>query len=256
MTRTAGSLLGWVLASAMVITLSFVCVMQWQELQGAKPSTADAVSGNVSRLLQRIELADSRWSAALQSLTAEQVRLRDLLKVRNTGNGHGETLPPEQPQIGGPGPDSLVQADPGESELPALPQGVIPEHVVSKEFMEVLSDPLLNPTQKKLTMVEASKVRLELARAQGLTNILDSEIKLEYNLGMEKLRAEGSFIEYQNGEKYQTFDGVLTAAQPIPGGIRMFYFYPEQYPQIYEKKSQRKEISTIATRRIVGILAE
>ena len=112
---------------------------------------------------------------------------------------------------------------------------------MKRDLTEILSDPLLNPKAKNLTYVETARARLELTRAQSLMNIIDGEIRLEYNLGMEELRSEGQFIEHAPGETYHKIDGVLTAGQIIPdGGVRMFYFYPERFPQVYEKKAVRR----------------
>ena len=71
------------------------------------------------------------------------------------------------------------------------------------------------------------------------------------------MKPRGKFVEYRPGDKYQTFKGVLTSGEIMKGGgVRMFYFYPERFPEIYAKVRRKAEVAEAATRRVLAILQE
>jgi len=257
MWRSAHATLGWMLAAAMVFSLSLICLLQWKSLKEREHGVAAALTRGLRELDQRLDVSNSRWQSLFESTRREERSRAEAVQPTVAQGTKDDIL---EKDAESPVADEPV-ADQGNSEdlsaLPPIPAGVSARNVVSRDLMEILSDPVLNPKGKKLTMVEASRAQAELVRAQSLTSILEAEIRVEYNVGMEELKAQGEFIEYAPGEKRQTFEGVVTTGEIIPGGgVRMFYLYPERFPEIYEKKRTKAEVAEAATRKILALLSE
>jgi len=257
MQRFAPAAAGWILAAIMVVALSYVCLLQWRSLREREHGVGVALSRGLAQIEQRIEVSNARWQSLIDSVVKEGRMARDvpgMAQSRNARDG-APVKDVEQRASVDDSTDRIGAED--LSALPTVPKGVVPERLVRRDLMAILADPVVNPSGKKLDTLESARVRAELVRAKSLLDILDSEIRLDYNLGMEELRTESEFIEYAPGQKYQTFEGVLTAGEVIPnGGMRMFYLYPERFPQVYEKKRKQSEIAEASTRKLLALLAK
>jgi hypothetical protein len=141
-------------------------------------------------------------------------------------------------------------------DLPSLPEGLNPVSVVRHmDYGRILADPRFNPSGRKLSRLESVKVRAELTRAKAMTDVLESEAKVEIVGGMDKLRESGNFIEYQKGESYQLLKDAITSAEEVePGRIRMFYFLPEDFPELHAKKQEKRQVADVALRKVAAII--
>ncbi len=139
-------------------------------------------------------------------------------------------------------------------KLPGLPEGLIPEELIEKKLSEITNCSLLNPMGKKLSSLQAASVLQELTHWQGMMRTLDSEFMLEILKAKEQLFQAKEFIDYLNGDHRKAIEGVLTLGEPIEGGMRIYYYYPEEFPKIYEIRRMKKDIARICSGRLVSII--
>ena len=101
------------------------------------------------------------------------------------------------------------------------------------------------------------KARTEETFARSTMEILDSQVRAEVPEGMEVMRQSGTYVEYAPGESYQIFEGVLSAGEETEDGrMRLFYFFPEEFPGIYAKKDEKKKVAELAVRRLLSLVAD
>jgi hypothetical protein len=118
----------------------------------------------------------------------------------------------------------------------------------------VVKDPVWNPTGKSLSSAEIEKLSelmtsyryyARTSRSERSRNVIDPAL-----LRMEEA---GAFVEYPAKEPEglplpaTAADGTVvysvSGASPTPGFRRLFYFYPEDYPEIYHEAAVEEERS-------------
>jgi hypothetical protein len=64
-------------------------------------------------------------------------------------------------------------------------------------------------------------------------------------------------MDYAPGEKYHEAAGVLTCAERLPNGLtRLFYFYPEAFPELYQLRTDRIRVAQEAVQKLMAMAAE
>jgi hypothetical protein len=123
------------------------------------------------------------------------------------------------------------------------------------DFDKIVGDPRLNPSGRKLSRLEATKAHAELTRGKAMTDILESEAKVKIVEAMDTLRESGDYVEYSSGERYEVIEGAISSAEEVgPGQIRMFYFLPQDFPEMHAKKREKEEVAGVALRKISAIV--
>lgn len=148
------------------------------------------------------------------------------------------------------------EADDDSESLPPLPEGMEPLVTIQTLDIEKFVEDALQKSPGK-TLSQPDKMRLlhEFTCARARIEIIDSSVRMTLTEGMEKLRSEGSYVEYASGEKCQSVKGVLTVGEQMENkGQRLFYFYPEEFPEVYEKRKEKTNVATLAMRRILSVL--
>jgi hypothetical protein len=247
--RISSPVLGWVLAAISLVCLSGVAFLRWW------PGRGD-LEGMAVRIDRKLEMTGSRVAEALGAFQEEQRSLRravdDLGRRSLGGSPKGEIEPSESQGERVVGAESPVAP---EESLPPLPDGVKPPAVLAKELPDLLGDRSLNPAARQLGLVETARAQGELVKARCALKVLDSETEVDVAVGMEALRREGAYVEYKTGERYEKAPGVITSGESIPGdGVRMFYLYPEKFPEIYERRVRKEAIAEESARRLLAII--
>jgi len=131
-------------------------------------------------------------------------------------------------------------------------------YLLHADLEGILSDPKCNPEGRELTQEELRELMTALRdytffehRAAML--IQRKIIRPE----MEKLREEGAYVEYGVGETPPAVEGVsISVGEPAGDwkSFRLFYFYPEDYPDLYELEEARKARAELAALRAYLIL--
>ncbi len=191
---------------------------------------------------RKFYLANSRLNSiadAFKGIDVSQDGLTEKLKSSNAFNENSQVNLSE----------STLRVDDAEAKsggvngnLRELLDHLNAEEIMGMSLNDINKDIRLNPKNRKLNRIETAEAMLELSKVEGMRKILDNKIILEVAKDMEILRSSRSFVEYINGEQYATIEGVMTSAEPTRDGIRMFYIYPEKFPEVYDFKEQRKQI--------------
>jgi hypothetical protein len=143
-----------------------------------------------------------------------------------------------------------------DSSLPPLPEGMDPvATIASLELEKLLTEAESKFPGKELGRPEKMRLMHELTCARARIEMLDSEVRMAFVEGMEKLRGEGSYVEFSQGQPCQGIQGVLSAGEETEEkGTRLFYFYPEEFPEIYEKRGEKKKVAELSMRRILSMV--
>jgi len=247
---------GWILWAITVLPLTLICVMQWRIIEADQGHLVEAVAASYRQIERKLDLSNLRQESLLEVLERHRDEMTSLprklpepqISVQQAPHPEdsGTTLS-EPPGLEWPGSQE------GEA-VPSLPQGLSAEEIVASEIKDILSDERLNPQRRKPNRIEKAEIVLELHRAQEAVKVLESEIGLEVARGMEALREKSAYIEYGPGERYEIMKGVLTVAELVKDRTRMFYFYREQFPGIYEKRKRKSAIVDAAARRLIAII--
>ncbi len=153
--------------------------------------------------------------------------------------------------------EAISQSADSADDGPALPAGVSAQSIVDTELPDLLKDQRFNPRQKRLTPIEATRASEEILQARAKKMLLSSEIRLAVVEGMELLRERGDFTVYEKGQRVEGIQGVLSAAEILQGGqSRLFYLFPDDFPELYEKRTERREVAKKAAKNVLAILAE
>ena len=85
--------------------------------------------------------------------------------------------------------------------------------------------------------------------------MLKSRIRLTTLKGAATLFERGDFIDYAPGEKYHSELGLISfGRRSDEGDMRMFYFYPEEFPEVYSMKEEAKQLPATGVRRLLGLI--
>ena len=109
----------------------------------------------------------------------------------------------------------------------------------------VIADSEWNPEERELS-VEERKALAEAIEEYRFYAFESREKRFEQVMKPElkRLREAGAYVEYGYGERPPKIPEVkLTTAEPAPDGdtYRLYYFYPEDYPDLYRWVQVEKE---------------
>jgi hypothetical protein len=124
--------------------------------------------------------------------------------------------------------------------------------------LDVEKDQRLNPTGRRLSPVERLWVDALLTRGRAMMEILESERRARQREAMDWMREAGDYREYLEREPYEVREGALTAAENLPPpqkGIRMYYFTPDQFPEIHELTRRKGEEAEKALQDVLGVIS-
>jgi hypothetical protein len=254
------STLGWILSSLLFALASVVCVLQWRAERSTLQATLAQLTSGLCQVNRKLELANLYWTSLGESFERSQGEFLQLLpKLAQPSTQLQLNVGPlsvkgEQAAPGAAGSESTESS---EENLPALPEDVRAEQVVKLDLDALLRDTRFNPGGKEVDRVGAAKFRCLLAQARGTIDLLDSEVKLAIAEGVERLRAEGKFIEYAAGDSYETIEGVLTVGEETEsGGVPMFYLYSQEFSNVYEKRGEKARVAERCVRKLIATLGQ
>jgi len=245
-----GGVLSLIVGSVSVI-FAGIYFLEWRASRGqAKElaaTAADAAADSVRNLSQLV----LKNQAMLQRLQVEIDELQ-ALAAREPGPPASEpTVPPE-----------AVDGDPEESQdpdqlLPPLPEEARPVPMALTADLDLLlRDPLINPNGRELNQVDRMLAEKALATARATSDVMESQIRVSLTAGMEKMRERGAFIEYAKGEIVEKHEpDIITAGENgANDSLRLYYFYPDEFPEIYERKREIKDACSQAIRQVMALL--
>lgn len=255
MLKTRSAVAGWIALTGMVGGFSVLFLLEWRISRDERHTQSVQLVDALRRFERRLDLALGEESVLLRSLQAGQDSLRsEIARVwKELPRAEESSVVTSEPA-----PElTTVAAVETPEVLPPVPEGVHPQTFFRDrpDIEAVLADARFNPDQRELTRVERFKVWAEVTRSRARLDVLDAELHASVNEGMERLREHGEFVEYDKGEKYAAIAGVLSAAEELPNErLRMFYLYPPEFPEIYEKRKEREAVAESGVRRLRSML--
>lgn len=210
------------------------------------------------------EAREQRIESALRSLKNDIAELSD--KVRNASPtaassreraiDGGAQFPDDRPDLDALKAMALLEEPLPQSRALNLADGLDPSRIVEEtDLQAILADRRLNPDNRTPSFAESTKAVSILRQAKAVKEILDAEILRVLAEGGDAMRREGAYVTYQPGEAYIVEPETLTfAEQAEDGSIRMFYFYEDEYPDLYVKQRLRDSVASRAVEAVSEIV--
>lgn len=245
----------WVVPVIMLGALSFVYFLQWRSSQNQSERIA-ALTARVSSAAQNYERKAQADSMEMQALLrAVRKNLEgfsaQLARVERAPRTSAAAAKPDSsvpvPQV------AAVENE--EEDLPPLPEGLLAE-VELKDFdlKRFFSDPRVNPDNLALTRVDRVKAMSEVTSARAMMDVIESDLRVSMTEGMEAMRNDGYYVELGQGEYPEPVAGVLSAGELTEDKkLRIFYYYPDEFPDLYKKKEEKKKVAERALRRLIAM---
>ena len=101
--------------------------------------------------------------------------------------------------------------------------------------------------------MEKLEVGCELAIAQSRIEILDKEIQKICVTHVDRMREEGAYVEYGPGEPPDPAQVITFGETTERGGMRIYYFYPDEFKEIYEKQEEQKKTGELLVRPLLQL---
>lgn len=246
--------------SAGMLILAFALAASlwgWGVERNAMEAAFGRFAGNLRALERQSALADletGRVRAAVEALRRDLVAWRTA--AEQSPSAEAAVLPNDGPEFR----EALAEGgqdapSPEVPPLPEIPAGLNPQVLLRRDLPALLADRALNSSARQLDRVAAARASLALARARERVNVLDAEVRLRIAEASERLRAEGRYIEYGSGERYQEDRDALTVGEETDwGGVRMFYLYPEEFPEIHGMRAEKAAVADRAVRELLAAL--
>ena len=242
----------WILLMLAVGGLPLLYIVE----EGSRRKETQLLTSQLLRSVRSSEEKAEGESTELKALLRSLRRDLDSLSQRVSKPqvlAKAESNPEAEPS------EAAEPAAPSEKEnekLPPLPVDVNAELAIKgMNVEEFFSNPNFNPEKVTPSRVETMAAIHELNAARANMEILNSQIQLSVAKALETLKEGGHFLEYQPGQAPEAVEGVLSAGESLEGGgMRMYYFYPEDFPEIYETKEKVKEVAETAFRRLLSMV--
>jgi hypothetical protein len=238
------------LPALMLAGLSVVYLVEWR---AARESSASLLTGIVSAMegfKKGMEVQATRLTSHLDALRKAQGSLHT--QAKPPAEAPAEPVSGKRPESEG-APPGLKEEAPNGEDLPTLPDGIRPvEFLKEWDLNTFLQDQRWNPGGRKLSRAEKKRALAEVTFANSMAEILESQLRAEIAEAMEKLGEAGNYVDYASGERPMPVPGVLTAGEDTAEkGMRIYYFYPEDFPGIYEKRKEKQKIAERTVRRLL-----
>jgi hypothetical protein len=245
---------GWLFPTLLCFGLSVIYLLEWRTTRAEQREAASLFSGTVKNLNNKLGFESTQTRSHLKSID-------ERIEALSAEIGK---LSLRDPAAAEPAATIAVvpAAVPVESEepcvpeeLPALPDGVLPVDLMrSLNLSEFFADPAFNPGGAKPGQVDWQKAVNMVDRARARITTLRSDILLLAVEGMEKMREEGLYVDYEKGQKRHSEKGLYTSGEPLPGGGMRIYSFPgERYPQLYEMQQEIESVSDQTIRRLMAL---
>ena len=260
----------WVFPTLLCVGLSIVYMVEWRssrdEQRANVAAFADALRGIDTKF--GVERAETRsfTSKTRESLDALVANQAAILAALNDGAPKAvaalELSEVSEPEVDGQTEDKdslvLTLTDAESVVFPEVPKGMNPVHVVeSFEFGDLVENVDLNPNDSKLSELGYRRAANLITHAKARLSTVTSDLHLLISEEKENLLEQGIFVDYAKGQRIEQMKDVATLGEiRADGGMRIFPFYSEDYPRVYELREEKKKIASGALRRFMMMLNE
>lgn len=253
MSRNSSSL-SYVLPTVAAVGAVVLCLVEWHSSR----TQSERLTAQLLRSVRDSEKRSGEDSEKMQSFLRSVRRDLDKLTQQVSQASQAAKVAASKEE-GAPATAKAEPADAAASEkedLPPLPEGIDAVAVISNlNPAEFFDNPEYNPEKKVPSRPEIMAAINEVNAAKANMDMVNGEVQLAVVKALEDLKAGGHFTEYQKGQAPEAVEGVLSAAETTEdGGMRMFYFYPQDYPEIYQTKDKAKDIAESSFRRLLSMV--
>lgn len=252
---------GWIVPSVLCGCLALLVGFEWRGRNAAHEELKLGLLGAVSRLGKRFEVKSGQLDVHLRAIKEAIDGLPATVAPGGEplgGNG-GETDGTKAGGVVDIDGDSVGKEEKGLDELmaefPPLPEDVGDKALSTlatmnlEEFLEAN-----NPDGKVLSRLARQKADNVWTQGRAWVELLESEVRLGIVEGMEELTKGGEFVSYEEDQAPVEVPGVITAGEPrAGGGMNVFYFYPEDFPELYAKKGEKVKVAEYTLRRLLAL---
>jgi hypothetical protein len=258
------SRIGTLFLAVLVFALSLAFLFEWRASRALAAKLSSDLKSALGKLVQEHEVIGSRIAGIGNSLqkTHESLGVQSALLSRlersekdgtdASGTSADSITISSGPSLSSQGPTFEAKDLDG---LPPLPDGIYPESFLGEDGFANLMTKYQNDSGRGLVGVDLLRAMNLFAEAKARVDVLKSRISLECAQSAQKLLERGDYIDYAPGEKYHTEPGVITYGHDLgERGMRMFYLYPEEFPEIYAMKKEKALVAEIGIRRLLETL--
>jgi len=259
---------GLAFLSLLVFVLAGAIFFEWR----ASRADGSRQSAEGREALQGVSAAIREQQSAQKLLSSRVGAIADTMRgTQETLRAHGAILErafsSEAPENGGEPTLEDEPSDPPEEErrfldvdpedLPRLPEGFDAEAVLGEEHLADLVRRLRADPDRRLDGLETAKALGILAESKARLDLLRSRIRMTTLEGAEVLRERGDFLEFARGEKYVSEPGEVSFGEDLgEAGTRLFYFFPEEFPELYAMRAERQRVPAIGIRTLLRLINE
>lgn len=245
-----------VLPTVASIAAVVLCLVEWQSSRGQSEQLKAHVLRSVKTCQEKAEGESAKMGGALRSLRKEldklsrQVSQASLVaQAAAAEEEKQETAKPERDE-------EAASPDKEKENLPPLPEGVDALAAISNlSGADFFENPEYNPEKKTPSRADVVAAVNEVNTARANMEIANGQVQLAVAKALEDLKTGGHYVDYQQGQAPEAVEGVISAGEVIEGGgLRMYYFYPQDYPEIYQGKEKAKDIAETAFRRLLSMV--
>ena len=145
-------------------------------------------------------------------------------------------------------PDEPETAEP-------LPEGLRPASYLADERLVDLVTEYRKDPERRLGAAETARALEILAATRARVEVLRSRALRAKVEAADALRERGEFVDYAPGESYHREPGVITHGEDLgDAGMRIFYRFPEQFPEIYDFETERRRAPARGVREVLAIV--
>jgi hypothetical protein len=202
----------------------------------------------ISRLISVIGAFRSTQEANLGKINAQLQGIGRLNDAADTKTSETEAqLPSDADQ------DLFTAAE--MDRLPPLPPGLDPTATLADDSLrEVVLQYRENP-ERRLNHAETAQALNIQAEARARVEVLQTRIQVAMVEAANVLRERGDFLEFARGQVYYSEPGLLSYGEELgPNGMRIFYLYREEFPEIYAMSEEKDRVPEIGTRRLLALI--
>lgn len=114
----------------------------------------------------------------------------------------------------------------------------------------VLGSSSWNPEQADLDGARRAELKAYMSDYRYFARLSQMELAHKMKSEVEHLRQSGAFVEYKASERAPAIKGIslsFAEASDRPGYVRLYYFYPEDYPELYHQQrvSEQRQLETV-----------
>ncbi len=263
------------LLACALIVLSGLYLYQWQKSENIRMENIKALASVLKKIEKRLEVDDLRSVTNIRSILNGQellnVNFNKLLNHIDKYRHNSNDLPQELDEFPMP-EEQITELNDIQSLCHHIAQSwfstieydegielgkINPVHLLQgSDVFKLMGNLSINPTGKSISQEDRAYLDIELDKARSIISLIESEKRQNAVNAIKDLRSKGEYVEYEAGVAPEIVPGVLTGEEhdEESGKSRVFYFYPEKFPEMYDSEKLKLKVAQVALGSLVNQL--